>query len=84
MVRGRCDGWGGEGERLGLVVRGEATVADVAIVNVAVLELVNGSLLRAAVLVVALPADEEESEEREYDQANHAADHTTNDRADIC
>ncbi len=53
------------------------------VVDVAILEEVDGALLRSTVLVVALPAEEEQDNERDCDQANHAADHTPNNRASV-
>ena len=83
MLRGRRDGGVGEDERLGLVVLGEAVVARPRAVVLVVLEEVDGALFRAAALVEAAPADEEEEDERERERTDDAADDATDDRADV-
>lgn len=54
------------------------------VVDVAVMEEINGAFLRTAVLVVAPPAEEEQDDERDCKQTDYTAYHTTNNRTDVC
>ena len=77
-----CHGRVGEDEGLGLVVLGQAVIADVVVtVAVAVLEEVDGALLDG--LVEAPASHEEECDEGDCGGTKDTTDNATDDRANV-